>query len=1061
MEQGSAMGTMAVVVMGMMLIMCANECQATDIFVSSAGSDVAETQHVQTIQYALDRDLDEVAISLAPERFELTERLTTTIRNVTIRGWSQSGTVLASVGGDRVLFLHSFEVVYFAMANMTIRDGNHGVGGCLRINGRSSARGFAWFELANVTMMNCTADDTGGALHLGSGTHLRIANCAFVDNDASLLAGVFWAEELIEIVDSVFVNNTSQYASIALVAGEGDEFIVDGCYFGGNSQTGSGIASLSNLREAALFTVRNTIMEDETSSSAFRSLHDLTMQDVEVRNSCSFDTQPVDASHILTVERTLMAGSQSGSDRGGLRGSNVTLDDVVFDSEDTDIIVEPQGAADGVLSVTGLVRNNGACFDLFNIRHVSSNDGTNNVAVTADVVTADLCGDCDDSVAIFSAPGANTGTFVGTIDVDDVTIDGSNGFGTLTFDSPACPVTPLCGSGVFSLNEDGVCRHATLETELQDCMGVLGGNAFVDLCDECVSPCAEGEFYIGDCGSRTCVATCGGGLLLDTELETCATCSGPMSCVPGQLFFDCNEWPVNPARRVCVDCPSGTYENSGVCVPCTFTQDNCNGVGFAAGGCEPRATSDNSTCTNCTALGSFVSSDGRTCTGGCDEGSRPVGGTESMCEVCAACPADEFPSVVCTVTEEHVCSPCTGPTSCGAGEGLVACGPESTDVGMRECVTCPVGTYGNGNVCLNCTFAAADCSEAGLVFFECGEGSTSDVSTCTNCTAMSMFVSGDGATCTGGCVAGEVPVVGAPGEMVCNACPDNMYQEGPDCILCAHDAGNCNEAGLVLQSCGLTVTSDVSTCTNCTAMGMFVSGDGGSCTGGCNAGEVPVAGAPGEMVCNACPDNMYQEGPDCILCAHDAGNCNEAGLVLQSCGLTATSDVSTCTNCTAMSMFVSGDGGSCTGGCNAGEVPVAGAPGEAVCDTCAVDTYENGTECVACAHTAAACNDTELAFVGCPGGGSSDVSACTNCTMLGLPVASNGMMCAHPSNLRSGSGVEDEELSGGGIAGVVIGVVGAVVVAFLVLRGTKVRKRSVCHGVAGVEEMITQSATNA
>ena len=189
--------------------------------------------------------------------------------------------------------------------------------------------------------------------------------------------------------------------------------------------------------------------------------------------------------------------------------------------------------------------------------------------------------------------------------------------------------------------------------------------------------------------------------------------------------------------------------------------------------------------------------------------------------------------------------------------------------------------------------------------------------------------------CGGGCPGVEIIVPG-PGSGSCVSCPAGTYAAVFECVPCMYDASNCNADGFALATCGSFEVNDISSCTNCTALGMFVSGDGATCSGGCStAGEVASAGAPGEMVCVACGDDTFENGGVCEACTHNASNCNGDGFVFVGCGSGESSDVSTCTNCTALGMFVSGDGAMCTGGCStAGEVASAGAPGEMVCVPC-------------------------------------------------------------------------------------------------------------------------------
>ena len=302
---------------------------------------------------------------------------------------------------------------------------------------------------------------------------------------------------------------------------------------------------------------------------------------------------------------------------------------------------------------------------------------------------------------------------------------------------------------------------------------------------------------------------------------------------------------------------------------------------------------------------------GAGCEGSCPEGQRPVAGTESTCAACAACPADQYASVVCTATEEHVCSACSGPTSCGSGEGLVGCGAESTDVSMRECVVCGDDTFENGGVCEACTHNASNCNGDGFAFVGCGSGESSDVSTCTNCTGLGMFVSGNGTTCEGMCAGGELPVGGQPGDTTCSPCPEDTYQLGAACVACEFNADVCARGFVVEVTCGSGETSDVSACTNCTAVGMFVSEDGASCVGSCAAGEVVVAGEPGEMECAACPRDTYGSGVECVGCAHTPVTCSGPEVAVGRCGMGEVNDTSTCMNCTTVGLVPSRDGEAC------------------------------------------------------------------------------------------------------------------------------------------------------
>ena len=123
-----------------------------------------------------------------------------------------------------------------------------------------------------------------------------------------------------------------------------------------------------------------------------------------------------------------------------------------------------------------------------------------------------------------------------------------------------------------------------------------------------------------------------------------------------------------------------------------------------------------------------------------------------------------------------------------------------------------------------------------------------------------------------------------------------------------------------------------------------------------------------------------------------------------------------------MGMFVASNGISCTGGCPAGEVPVAGPLGSSECMACPVDTYQNVGDCVTCANTRATCGGSSLAVSRCDVGSTSDVSSCMNCTLIDMVSSASGEECVDASSLLTDSGEEDDEvLSVEGIAGIAIG----------------------------------------
>ena len=508
-------------------------------------------------------------------------------------------------------------------------------------------------------------------------------------------------------------------------------------------------------------------------------------------------------------------------------------------------------------------------------------------------------------------------------------------------------------------------------------------------------------------------------------------CSGGVSCPTGEAVV-----PAPPGELACAPCGADTFSENNLCVTCAATAGSCTGDGFAlTASCGAGEGSDVSVCTNCTAAGMFVSADGASCIAStCPVGESVVAGPPGD-TTCSGCAADMYQSgnssgcVACAhnsggcsdagfavtascgvgeTSDVSVCTDCaamgmfvsgdgmscTG--GCPAGQAVVAGAP-----GETNCMTCPVTFYVTGGVCVECEHTPTTCGDDGFARNPCPVGVTFDSSTCLNCTAMGQIVSVGGNGCSGGvsCPTGEALVPAPPGELACAPCGADTFSENNLCVTCAATAGSCTGDGFALTaSCGAGEGSDVSVCTNCTAAGMFVSADGASCIAStCPVGESVVAGPPGDTTCSGCAADMYQSGNSsgCVACAHNSGGCSDAGFaVTASCGVGETSDVSVCTDCAAMGMFVSGDGMSCTGGCPAGQAVVAGAPGETNCMTCPVTFYVTGGVCVECEHTPTTCGDDGFARNPCPVGVTFDSSTCLNCTAMGQIVSVGGNGCS-------------------------------------------------------------------
>ena len=133
-------------------------------------------------------------------------------------------------------------------------------------------------------------------------------------------------------------------------------------------------------------------------------------------------------------------------------------------------------------------------------------------------------------------------------------------------------------------------------------------------------------------------------------------------------------------------------------------------------------------------------------------------------------------------------------------------------------------------------------------------------------------------------------------------------------------------------------------------------------------------------------------------------------------------------------------GSSCSSGtsCPTGEAIVPAPPGVLTCAPCGADTFSENNLCVTCAATAGSCTGDGFALTAsCGEGEGSDVSVCTNCTLLDLVPSNSGRSCISAS-LLVGDSTEDDEggVSGGGIAGIAIAA-GLILIAGFVYYNNK------------------------
>ena len=543
------------------------------------------------------------------------------------------------------------------------------------------------------------------------------------------------------------------------------------------------------------------------------------------------------------------------------------------------------------------------------------------------------------------------------------------------------------------------------------------------VCDPCaITPdnCNEDGFALTRCEGLLLsdISFCSNCTALGQFVNAAGTlCSG--TCADGETVI-----PGAPGEQNCAMCGEGTFSSGGLCVECAATPESCSGGGvFFVAGCGVGEVSDVSVCTNCTAMGMFLGNDGMSCVpSNCAAGHGVVAGSSGgvcepcgadmfsdtgVCELCAhtteSCSGAGFAFDRCMSAESDVstCFDCTSAGQfvnaegtgcsgmCSPGETVVAGAP-----GEENCAACGEGMFSGGGLCEACVYTAESCSGDGLALSGC-DSAASDVSSCANCTDMEMFVSGDGSSCIPStCPPDETVVAGPPGDMTCSGCPADMYQNGSGCVACAVSAGDCGNGSAAVAMCGVGETADVSTCMNCTELGMFVSADGLSCGGTCSGGLAVVAGAPGDETCEVCDMDFFANSGVCDPCAITPDNCNEDGFALTRCEGLLLSDISFCSNCTALGQFVNAAGTLCSGTCADGETVIPGAPGEQNCAMCGEGTFSSGGLCVECAATPESCSGGGVFFVaGCGVGEVSDVSVCTNCTAMGMFLGNDGMSC--------------------------------------------------------------------
>ena len=150
----------------------------------------------------------------------------------------------------------------------------------------------------------------------------------------------------------------------------------------------------------------------------------------------------------------------------------------------------------------------------------------------------------------------------------------------------------------------------------------------------------------------------------------------------------------------------------------------------------------------------------------------------------------------------------------------------------------------------------------------CGTGEASDVSSCTSCTNLGMFVSGDGMSCVpSNCPEGEVDNAGPPGTIECQQRPTDVVASVVYRV-CTHTLGSCTAPGFAVTWCTPGLSTDESACFNCTSTAQFVNAEGTECSGMGSPGETVIPGGPGEQNCATCGEGTFSDGGLCEPCMH-------------------------------------------------------------------------------------------------------------------------------------------------------------------------------------------------
>jgi hypothetical protein len=390
---------------------------------------------------------------------------------------------------------------------------------------------------------------------------------------------------------------------------------------------------------------------------------------------------------------------------------------------------------------------------------------------------------------------------------------------TLSFNDGFC----LAKCPTYRYSEAGVCKDCS--PTCQRCDG--SGPERCTLCPD------KTYLYQGKC-----TAACPAATFLESGKcvqchSSCSTCTGslPSSCIdckaglikfqqlclekcPTGYYFDstsCKQTPV---------CPPKTYFDLTQCAPCSPNCAEC--FGLSADECKSCA-------------GDFFLK-GSSCT-----------------ELRGNCTHEQF------LSGNNTCTDCPAPCSaCIAADRCTACS-DSSLLYEAACVDdCPLSTFVNSTVCVNCPDGCLSCNSSACS--RCLEGWLYDAGKCLKHCPVGKFEVDEGCTeCAEGCSQ-------CTNSTVCSECTSQYFLSNSSCLECPYPCANCSSA---------------SSCDTCLP-DFFKSND--ACLQQC-----PRLAGPLQGVCERCPVRCEEcaEGY-CSKCALDSRSKGRYSAVEGTCTLNLT-----------------------------------------------------------------------------------------------------------------------------------------------------------------------------